>query len=55
VAPGERRTVRVSLDPRVLRRWTTGGWEPLVGGRLVVARGLGDVRLTLARPAATGR
>ena len=49
VVPGERRAVRVTLDPRVLRRWTTTGWEPLAGGRLLVARGLGDVRLKLDR------
>ncbi|MFI5592227.1 glycoside hydrolase family 3 C-terminal domain-containing protein [Amycolatopsis sp. NPDC051758] len=51
VAPGERRAVRVTLDPRALRRWTSDGWAPLPGGRLVVARGLGDVRLDVARPA----
>ncbi|HTI19625.1 MAG TPA: glycoside hydrolase family 3 C-terminal domain-containing protein [Kutzneria sp.] len=55
VAPGERRTVRVTLDPRVLRRWTSNGWAPLHGGRLVVARGLGDVRLDVARPASADR
>jgi len=55
VAPGERRAVRVTLDPRVLRRWTADGWAPLDGGRLVVARGLGDVRLDVVRPERAGR
>jgi beta-glucosidase len=55
VAPGERRTVRVALDPRVLRRWAGSGWEPMPGGRLLVARGLGDVRLALERPVPVAR
>ena len=55
VAPGERRTARVRLDPRVLRRWAGAGWEPLVGGRLLVARGPGDVRLRVDRPVPVAR
>jgi beta-glucosidase len=55
VAPCEHRTVHVALDPRVLRRWTPEGWQPLHGGRLVVARGLGDVRLELDRPTSGAR
>jgi len=55
VAPGERRTVRVLLDPRVLRSWTDDGWQPVHGGRLKVARGLGDIRLELDRTAPSGR
>jgi beta-glucosidase len=55
VAPGERRSVRVDLDPHVLRRWVAAGWEPLTGGRLLVARGLGDVRLERDRPRPAGR
>lgn len=47
VPPGERRTVPVRLDPRVLRVWD-GGWKPLAGGDILVARGLGDVRLCTA-------
>lgn len=49
VPPGETRTVRVELDPRVLRTWTSSGWRALHGGRMLVARGLGDVRLRLSR------
>ncbi len=49
VAPGERRTVPVVLDPRMRRRWTINGWEPLPSGRLLVARGLGDVRVEVDR------
>jgi beta-glucosidase len=55
VAPGERRTVQVHLDPRALRRWTPDGWHPIHGGTLRVARGLGDVRIELTRPTPTDR
>ncbi|MEQ6901470.1 glycoside hydrolase family 3 C-terminal domain-containing protein [Nocardioides sp. YIM 152588] len=41
---GERRDVDVELDPRALRTWADGAWHPLTGGRLLVARGLGDIR-----------
>ena len=36
-------------DPRMWRRWDVdaGGWAALEGGELLVARGLGDVRLRL--------
>jgi beta-glucosidase len=53
VAAGERRTVRVPLDPRASGRWTDLGRQPLTGGLLLVARGLGDVRCKVDRP--TGR
>jgi beta-glucosidase len=43
--PGETVLVRVGMDPRLWRRWTDGGWEQLpAGGRLLLARGLGDIR-----------
>jgi beta-glucosidase len=46
--PGETVPVRVDTDPRLWRRWTDVGWEQLPpGGRLLVARGLGDIRITL--------
>ncbi|NAZ81325.1 family 3 glycosyl hydrolase [Kineococcus sp. R8] len=54
VAPGEHRDVVVRPDPRVLRTWDTaaGRWRPLpAGGELLVARGLGDVRLRVPRVA----
>jgi beta-glucosidase len=50
-APGETVPVEVSLDARLWRRWDTaaGRWTQLSGtGRLVVARGLGDIRATIA-------
>jgi beta-glucosidase len=50
VSPGERREVTVRLDARVLRVWADGDWKPLAGGELLVARGLGDVRLQTSRP-----
>jgi beta-glucosidase len=43
-------TVEVATDDRLWRRWDTqaGSWARLAdGGRLLVARGLGDVRATL--------
>jgi beta-glucosidase len=43
--------VEVSTDARLWRRWDTdaGSWgQPLAGGRLLVARGLGDIREVLA-------
>ena len=49
-APGESATVTVATDARLWRRWDTaaGAWAPLSGrGRLLVARGLGDVRGSL--------
>jgi beta-glucosidase len=50
VEPGATASVRVDPDDRLWRRWdgTAGRWERLSpGGRLLVARGLGDVRATL--------
>lgn len=49
LSPGERATVDVRCDPRVLRRWVRehDRWAPLEGLDLIVARGLGDVRATI--------
>jgi beta-glucosidase len=50
VAPGQSVAVEVSTDPRLWRRWdtATNAWSRLPGGgRLLVARGLGDVRATI--------
>ncbi len=51
VVSGEKRVVTVDLDPRLLRLWDhlADAWTTPAGGRLVVARGLGDVRLELDR------
>lgn len=53
VEPGATETVTVRTDPRVLQRWDAGvgAWVPLTGGRLLVARGLGDVRAHVDLPA----
>jgi beta-glucosidase len=53
--PGQSVPVQVNTDPRLWRRWDTadGLWKELTGGgRLLVARGLGDIRaaIELARP-----
>ncbi len=51
VAAGESHTVTVQPDARLWRRWdaSAGRWDTLSsGGRLIVARGLGDIRATLA-------
>jgi beta-glucosidase len=46
--PGETAPVRVDTDARLWRRWTPDGWDRLpAGGRLLVARGLGDIRAVL--------
>ena len=46
--PGRTVPVRVETDPRLWRRWTDHGWDRLPsGGRLLVARGLGDIRESL--------
>ncbi len=52
VEPGARATVRVRFDARARRRWDEKqhAWGPVLGGRLLVARGLGDVRLELDLP-----
>ena len=46
--PGETVPVRVQTDARLWRRWTDAGWDRLPpGGRLLIARGLGDIHTTL--------
>jgi beta-glucosidase len=50
VAAGETAEVAVACDARALRRWSDDGWQPVGGGELLVARGLGDVRLRLPLP-----
>jgi beta-glucosidase len=46
--PGETVSVRVDTDPRLWRRWTDAGWDRLPpGGRLLIARGLGDIHKSL--------
>ncbi|GDY28380.1 beta-glucosidase family protein [Gandjariella thermophila] len=50
LAPGETARVEVPCDIRTQRMWDAeaGGWEPLpAGGAVLIARGLGDVRVTL--------
>jgi beta-glucosidase len=48
LAPGEQARVEVRCDSRAQRRWTADGWQPLPPeGELLIARGLGDVRITL--------
>jgi beta-glucosidase len=49
VAAGDTTDVVVRCDERMWRRWdgASGGWGELEGGELLVARGLGDVRLRL--------
>jgi beta-glucosidase len=51
-APGQSVRVPVATDARMWRRWdtATSGWTTVGGGRLLVARGLGDVRATLDVP-----
>ncbi|WP_010525958.1 glycoside hydrolase family 3 protein [Nesterenkonia sp. F] len=50
VPAGAAETVEVACDRRLFRRWdaASGAWAPLVGGELLVARGLGDVRARLS-------
>jgi beta-glucosidase len=51
VDPGETVNVRVDADARMWRRWNTdiGSWDVLrSGGKLIIARGLGDIRSTLS-------
>ena len=51
VAAGASTTVDITADARLWRRWNeqANSWgAPLTGGRLLLARGLGDVRATLA-------
>jgi beta-glucosidase len=54
-APGESVDVEVRTDRRMWRRWngTESRWDALVrSGELLIARGLGDVRATVALPPA---
>ncbi|MFI6096117.1 glycoside hydrolase family 3 C-terminal domain-containing protein [Lentzea sp. NPDC051213] len=46
LAAGESTLVEVACSPRVQRVWQDG-WQPLTGGEVLIARGLGDVRVTL--------
>jgi beta-glucosidase len=50
LAAGESSTVEVTCDPRASRTWDDGAWRPLTHGRLLVARGLGDLRGEVALP-----
>lgn len=45
--PGEETDVEVDFEPRVFQRWDedASAWAGLGEGRIVVARGLGDIRL----------
>lgn len=49
VAAGERCTVEVVCDHRAQRTWdaVSGGWAPVLTGELIVARGVGDSRVTI--------
>ncbi|MEU4232835.1 fibronectin type III-like domain-contianing protein [Nonomuraea sp. NPDC026600] len=50
VEPGDSARVEVTTDPRLWRYWddARGAWTPLPAqGRIIFARGLGDVRATL--------
>ena len=51
VVPGEERSVTVACDPRAFRLWdeASSGWITPRGGTLLVARGLGDIRLEVPR------
>ncbi|MCP2245555.1 glycoside hydrolase family 3 protein [Lentzea aerocolonigenes] len=46
VGAGETVEVEVPCSARVQRVWAEG-WQPLSGGEVLIARGLGDVRVTL--------
>ncbi|MFI9781659.1 beta-glucosidase [Streptomyces sp. NPDC051956] len=52
VPPGGTATVEVTCDPRAQRRWDTTAreWQHLLGSEVLIARGLGDVRMTLPLP-----
>ena len=49
VVTGEERVITVDLDRRALRLWDegAGAWTLPAGGTLLVARGLGDIRLEI--------
>ncbi|SDO63117.1 beta-glucosidase [Klenkia soli] len=47
VPAGATAQVTVTCDPRVLRRWDGAGWVAEDRGELMLARGLGDIRLRL--------
>ena len=51
VVPGETRSVTVPCDHRAFRLWDAAAshWTRPSGGTLLLARGLGDVRLELPR------
>ena len=51
VMTGEERTVTVNCDSRAFRLWdeAASGWVTPPGGTLLVARGLGDIRLEIPR------
>ena len=51
VVPGEERSVAVTCDARAFRLWDTdaAAWTTPAGGTLLLARGLGDVRLEVPR------
>lgn len=51
VVPGEERTVTVACDQRAFRIWdeVASGWTTPSGGTVLVARGLGDIRLEIPR------
>ena len=55
VVPGEERSVTVRCDARAFRLWDSdaSSWTTPSGGTLLVARGLGDVRLELRRGTAS--
>ena len=52
LAAGDTGVVDVTVDPRLLRRWSESeqAWMPLGAGELLIARGLGDVRARLRLP-----
>jgi beta-glucosidase len=51
MVPGEERTVTVTCDSRAFRLWdeAASSWVTPSGGTLLVARGLGDIRLEVPR------
>ena len=51
VVPGEQRTISVPCDSRAFRLWdeAASDWVTPSGGTFLIARGLGDVRLEIAR------